>query len=58
MNENTMTFTPDKVKALRKAYAMAVETEAESFIFDGRELLTSYAKYLLEYLDMQFGKGR
>jgi hypothetical protein len=47
-------FTQEKVLALRRAYAHAVETKQEQFTFEGHELMTGYAKYLLEYLKMQF----
>lgn len=49
-------FTPEKAEQLRKAYNKAVEEKKDSFVFQGDEFVTSYAKYLLEYLDMQFGK--
>jgi hypothetical protein len=40
----------------RKAYESAVKANKDSFTFDGNEFVTNYAKYLLEYLDMQMGK--
>jgi hypothetical protein len=46
-----------KVKALKKAYALALLHGADQFEFDGHELLTAYAKYLLEYLALVFGKS-
>ena len=54
MTQPQITFTPEKFAALRRAYQHAVETERESFEFEGHELLTSYAKYLLEYLSTRF----
>jgi hypothetical protein len=54
MTEPQIVFTPDKVLALRRAYTHAVETKQEVFIFEGHEILVKYAKYLLEYLKMQF----
>jgi len=42
---------------LRRRYERAVREQAESFTFEGHELLTSYAKYLLEYLATQFGSA-
>lgn len=38
------------------AYGKAVEEKRESFFFDGNEYLTSYAKYLIEYLKTKFKK--
>jgi hypothetical protein len=36
---------------LKRRYAEAVKNNEESFILDGKEYLTSYAKYLLQYLE-------
>ena len=38
------------LKDLKDAYKKAKESESEVFILQGREILTSYAKYLIEYL--------
>lgn len=38
-------------KALKKAYKKAVKLGQESFHFDSQEMLVSYAKYLIEYLE-------
>lgn len=38
---------------LRKAYKKAERGHQSAFIFEGNQYLTTYAKYLLEYLDMQ-----
>lgn len=38
-------------KALKAAYTKAVAEEAVTFTLEGDEYLTSYAKYLLEYLE-------
>jgi hypothetical protein len=46
-------FTPDKLQQLIKEYENAVKLGKESFVFEGSELLTSYAKYLIEYLKTQ-----
>lgn len=51
-------FTPDKVKALQRAYTHAVEIKADAFTFEGQVVLTSYAKYLLEYLATTFPKEK
>lgn len=56
MSNDTINFTPAKVKALQAAYAHAVEIKAEAFTFEGKAVLTSYAKYLLEYLATKFPK--
>lgn len=41
------------VKSLRKRYEKAVEDGEKQFIIEGFELLTAYAKYLLEYSKMR-----
>ena len=37
---------------LRKAYEQAVREGAEQFKYRGMDVLTAYAKYVLEYLDL------
>lgn len=49
-----ITFTPTLRDKLREAYAIAVADQRETFAFEGHVIVTSYAKYLLEYLDMRF----
>jgi len=44
-------FSREKTENLRTAYDEAVRTGAEVFEFEGLQLVTGYAKYLLEYLD-------
>jgi hypothetical protein len=39
---------------LKKEYKKAVSEGRKSFIFKGNEVLTSYAKYLIEYLEGKF----
>lgn len=46
-----MNVTKETHAALKLAYTKAVEEKVESFMFQGAEILVSYAKYLLEYLD-------
>jgi hypothetical protein len=46
-----VTFNRAKREQLRQAYENAVSKQLESFTFDGREYLTAYAKYVLQYLD-------
>ena len=52
-----ITVTMDEYKQLRKAYEKARATGVEVFLFKGKEFLTSYAKYLLEYMDRSVGVG-
>lgn len=46
-----MRFTPEKLTAYRAAYQKAVDEGAEEFMFEDHEWLTSYAKYMIEYLE-------
>ena len=36
--------------SLKKSYNKAVKDSKEMFMFNGSQLLTAYAKYLIEYL--------
>jgi hypothetical protein len=47
-------FDRTKVKALRKAYSEAVKEKREQFVFEEKDFLTAYAKYLLQYLGSVF----
>lgn len=51
-------FTPAKRDQLRKAYEAAKSKGQDQFDFEGTELLVSYARCLLEYLDSQFARKR
>jgi hypothetical protein len=44
------TFDKNKYQELQDCYEIAVKDNKESFVFYSETLLTSYAKYLLEYL--------
>jgi hypothetical protein len=50
----TINFTRAKTEELRTKYSEAVKNGLEMFLFEGHQLVTSYAKYLLEYLDTNF----
>tara|TARA_Y100001937_G_scaffold27619_1_gene39736 strand:- start:198 stop:365 length:168 start_codon:yes stop_codon:yes gene_type:complete len=49
----TITFSQEKLQHLKDAYAVAVTEGRDQFTFEGHELLTSYAKYLIEYLTLK-----
>jgi hypothetical protein len=49
-----VTFTPAKAARLRKRYERAVRDGEDQFTFEGNDILVSYAKHVLEYLDRQF----
>ena len=48
-------FDEKTFKGLKKCYAKAVEKGKETFIYKG-EWLTSYAKYVIEFLETKFKK--
>lgn len=58
--ERTITWNAERFKALRTAHKAAVQRGQDVFIFhpkDGGgpvEFVTAYAKYLIEYLSLQF----
>lgn len=41
----------DQLKSLKRKYNKAIKENKEIFIFQDKEVLVSYAKYLIEYLD-------
>ena len=53
-----VTFTPEKLERLERAYEKALAEGSESFIFEGHELLVAYARYLIEHLRRVFGVAR
>ena len=46
-----MIWDRPKLEDFKRATADAVEKKAETFIFEGHEILPSYARYLIMYLD-------
>lgn len=53
-----MDFTKPKYIKLKRAYKDAVNKGKTEFTFEGQPLLTSYAKYLLEFLGNKFGERK
>jgi hypothetical protein len=51
-----MTFTLDTYQKLKNEYNKSVQNNLEVFTFEGHELLTTYAKYLIQYLQTIFEK--
>ena len=49
-----MTFTFTTYLELKKEYMKARQSKKEMFVFYGHELLTDYAKYMIEYLGSKF----
>lgn len=46
------------LETLKKAYEKAIKENKESFIYEGEELIISYAKYLIEYLETHSPKTK
>jgi len=52
---NKIEFDREKYNSLKLIYEKSVEENKEQFVWEGQILLTSYAKYLLEYLENVLG---
>lgn len=50
-------ITENDMESFRELYDSAVKREAETFFFKGHEVLTAYAKYVIEYYDSKFEKN-
>jgi len=51
---NYIDFTdPKKIEQLKAAYDKALHEKAETFMFEKNEILTAYAKYMIQYLEMK-----
>jgi hypothetical protein len=50
MNKRRNVVTVDDLPELSRAYNKAVADKRDRFTYNGNEILTSYAKYLIEYL--------
>lgn len=47
---DSITINHENYKQLKKAYDKAVKDGVDQFIFEGSELVTKFAKYLLEHM--------
>lgn len=57
-----VSLTKHSLQRLRNRYREAVNNKEDSFVFDfgdgvGREMLTNYAKYMIEFAEHQFKHG-
>jgi hypothetical protein len=50
---DTIQFDRRKLRAFKRIYNDTADGGV--FIFEGKEVLKSYAKYLIEYVEMQLG---
>lgn len=51
VSKNTITFDRQELSNLKRSYTVAIRNKKDQFTFKGNELLVSYAKYLIEYLE-------
>lgn len=49
-------FTEQSFEKFKAAYKESVEKQKESFDFDGHEVFTLYAKYIIEYVEWNDSK--
>ena len=52
---NAITITKSDLIDLKTHYQQAIDDSQEQFTWQDNELLTSYAKYLIEYLNNKYG---
>lgn len=48
-----VTVTHKDLKPLKTAYQKAVKEKKDFFLYKGQEVVTTYAKYLIEYLELK-----
>lgn len=51
--EDMVEVSPQDYRELKGLYQQAVENNVEVFWWKDKEILTNYAKYVLQYLEMQ-----
>lgn len=56
--QKVIEWTKPMLERFRKEYSKAKSEKqpTDTFVFDGNTFVISYAKYLIEYLDMRFPK--
>ena len=47
----TIDITKENYKAIKQLYSTAVANGAKQFSYNGQEVVTAYAKYLLEHME-------
>lgn len=52
--DKVIEWTPAMLKRFKVAYKKACENKQDTFVFNNNEFVTSYAKYLIEYLETRF----
>ncbi len=57
VGKDVVLITEQDMEGFRELYDIAVAKEKETFFFKGHEVLTAYAKYVIEYYDSKFEKN-
>ena len=52
--KNELNISLDDLQDLKSIYQKAVEANEQTLWFKDNEILTAYAKYLIEYLENEF----
>lgn len=47
----TSFITDDNIESFKKAYKKAMTDKKETFIFEGKPMLTTYAYYVIEHVN-------
>ena len=55
---STFEFTDELFEEFKSLYENSVKDEKESFEFQGHEVLTSYAKYVIQYLEQDEAESK
>jgi hypothetical protein len=50
----SIAFTETKFKKFKKAFKEADKANQKIFVFEDKEILTTYARYLIEYLSSHY----
>jgi hypothetical protein len=50
----SIAFTENKYKKFKKAFEIAEKTGETKFAFEDKEILVTYAKYIIEYLSSHY----
>jgi hypothetical protein len=56
-NQTEIAWTKEKLEKFKAAWQKAHDAEEESFTFEDREVLVTYGRYLIEYLEYVFGEA-
>lgn len=54
--QEQITFTPEKLMAFKILFER-YKNQSMPFLFEGKEFVPGYAKYMIEYLDDQFNRS-